>query len=235
MLFSLHKSKKKSSIICVNDLSPELYVCLFFPCRPSVCWWRRWVGRPWSWVMGRSASLALRRTLWLQVSVTCWRGSGATGCRLNRSGNKWYQHHLTWLILHSRRTYSALRDNNGTILCFLFQGKSALWSHLLHYQESKEKKSATPGGLGPPGKFWNLFTWQTNLHEKMSEVLNILFFYTPGFIHDPERRKSDGGVSAMAPLKVSLIQDMRWGGCLGCELNKGWSLAWFNLVYTKLV
>uniref|UniRef100_A0AAQ4S5Y6 DENN domain containing 5A n=1 Tax=Gasterosteus aculeatus aculeatus TaxID=481459 RepID=A0AAQ4S5Y6_GASAC len=32
------------------------------------------------------------------------------------------------------------------------QGKSALWSHLLHYQESKEKKNATPGCLGPPGK-----------------------------------------------------------------------------------
>uniref|UniRef100_A0A3B4B785 Uncharacterized protein n=1 Tax=Periophthalmus magnuspinnatus TaxID=409849 RepID=A0A3B4B785_9GOBI len=59
------------------------------------------------------------------------------------------------------------------------QGKSALWSHLLHYQESKEK-SATPGGLGPSG-----------------------------FIHDTERRKSDGGVSAMPPLKISLIQDMR--------------------------
>ncbi|XP_034073973.1 DENN domain-containing protein 5A isoform X3 [Gymnodraco acuticeps] len=57
------------------------------------------------------------------------------------------------------------------------QGKSALWSHLLHYQESKEK---TPGGLGPPG-----------------------------FIHDVERRKSDSGISAMPPLKVSLIQDMR--------------------------
>uniref|UniRef100_A0AAQ5ZLN8 DENN/MADD domain containing 5A n=1 Tax=Amphiprion ocellaris TaxID=80972 RepID=A0AAQ5ZLN8_AMPOC len=51
------------------------------------------------------------------------------------------------------------------------QGKSALWSHLLHYQDSKEKTNATPGGLGP--------------------------------------RKSDGGVSAMPPLKVSLIQDMR--------------------------
>ncbi|XP_059928297.1 DENN domain-containing protein 5A isoform X3 [Gadus macrocephalus] len=59
------------------------------------------------------------------------------------------------------------------------QGKSALWSHLLHYQESKEKNDATPGGLGPPG-----------------------------FIHDSERRKSDGGC-AMPPLKVSLIQDMR--------------------------
>ncbi|XP_077374515.1 DENN domain-containing protein 5A isoform X2 [Festucalex cinctus] len=60
------------------------------------------------------------------------------------------------------------------------QGKSALWSHLLHYQESKEKKIATPAGLGPPG-----------------------------YIHDTERRKSDGGGSAMPPLKVSLIQDMR--------------------------
>ncbi|XP_031443252.1 DENN domain-containing protein 5A isoform X2 [Clupea harengus] len=30
------------------------------------------------------------------------------------------------------------------------QGKSALWSHLLHYQESKEKKD-TPSSLGPPG------------------------------------------------------------------------------------
>uniref|UniRef100_A0A672JBI2 DENN/MADD domain containing 5A n=1 Tax=Salarias fasciatus TaxID=181472 RepID=A0A672JBI2_SALFA len=54
------------------------------------------------------------------------------------------------------------------------QGKSALWSHLLHYQDSKEKKNATPG-----------------------------------LIHDTERRKSDGGMSAMPPLKVSLIQDMR--------------------------
>uniref|UniRef100_A0A8C1T6R7 DENN/MADD domain containing 5A n=1 Tax=Cyprinus carpio TaxID=7962 RepID=A0A8C1T6R7_CYPCA len=30
------------------------------------------------------------------------------------------------------------------------QGKSALWSHLLHYQESKEKRDATPAGLSPP-------------------------------------------------------------------------------------
>uniref|UniRef100_A0A8C6KNU5 DENN domain containing 5A n=1 Tax=Nothobranchius furzeri TaxID=105023 RepID=A0A8C6KNU5_NOTFU len=54
------------------------------------------------------------------------------------------------------------------------QGKSALWSHLLHYQDSKEK-NATPGS----------------------------------FIHDTERRKSDGGGSAMPPLRISLIQDMR--------------------------
>uniref|UniRef100_A0A3B3B4J1 DENN/MADD domain containing 5A n=1 Tax=Oryzias melastigma TaxID=30732 RepID=A0A3B3B4J1_ORYME len=60
------------------------------------------------------------------------------------------------------------------------QGKSALWSHLLHYQDSKEKKNATPGSLGPPG-----------------------------FIHDTERRKSDGGGSAMPPMRISLIQDMR--------------------------
>lgn len=39
------------------------------------------------------------------------------------------------------------------------------------------------------------------------------FLYSSaGLIHDTERRKSDGGLSALAPLKVSLIQDMRWGG-----------------------
>ncbi|XP_051996515.1 DENN domain-containing protein 5A-like isoform X1 [Xyrauchen texanus] len=59
------------------------------------------------------------------------------------------------------------------------QGKSALWSHLLHYQECKEKRDATPAGLGPPG-----------------------------IIHDTERRKSDASC-ALPPLKVSLIQDMR--------------------------
>ncbi|XP_056604718.1 DENN domain-containing protein 5A isoform X2 [Triplophysa dalaica] len=59
------------------------------------------------------------------------------------------------------------------------QGKSALWSHLLHYQESKEKRDATPAGLTPPG-----------------------------IIHETERRKSDASC-AMPPLKVSLIRDMR--------------------------
>uniref|UniRef100_H3BD80 DENN domain containing 5A n=1 Tax=Latimeria chalumnae TaxID=7897 RepID=H3BD80_LATCH len=59
------------------------------------------------------------------------------------------------------------------------QGKSALWSHLFHYQEAKEKKEITSGGLN-----------------------------TSGIIQDTERRKSDTS-SAMMPLKVSLIQDMR--------------------------
>lgn len=39
----------------------------------------------------------------------------------------------------------------------IFQGKSALWSHLLHYQENKEKNNATPGSLGPPGEEWYQF------------------------------------------------------------------------------
>lgn len=43
------------------------------------------------------------------------------------------------------------KTSNGMNVCFLIQGKSALWSHLLHYQDSKEK-NATPGSLGPPGK-----------------------------------------------------------------------------------
>lgn len=57
-------------------------------CRLSVCWWRRWVGKRWSWATERSASPEWKRTLWSRVSVTCWRGSGATGCRLNRSGRE---------------------------------------------------------------------------------------------------------------------------------------------------
>lgn len=41
---------------------------------------------------------------------------------------------------------------HSRISIFICQGKSALWSHLLHYQESKEKTDAAPAGLGPPGK-----------------------------------------------------------------------------------
>uniref|UniRef100_A0A8C6T0B6 DENN/MADD domain containing 5A n=1 Tax=Neogobius melanostomus TaxID=47308 RepID=A0A8C6T0B6_9GOBI len=84
------------------------------------------------------------------------------------------------------------------------QGKSALWSHLLHYQESKEK-SATPGGLGPSG-----------------------------LIHDTERRKSDGGVSAMPPLKISLIQDMRHIQNMGeIKTDVGKARAWVRLSMEK--
>uniref|UniRef100_A0A673CY69 DENN/MADD domain containing 5A n=1 Tax=Sphaeramia orbicularis TaxID=375764 RepID=A0A673CY69_9TELE len=85
------------------------------------------------------------------------------------------------------------------------QGKSALWSHLLHYQESKEKKNATPAGLGPPG-----------------------------FIHDTERRKSDGGGSAMPPLKISLIQDMRHIQNIGeIKTDVGKARAWVRLSMEK--
>ncbi|XP_076011508.1 DENN domain-containing protein 5A isoform X4 [Genypterus blacodes] len=84
------------------------------------------------------------------------------------------------------------------------QGKSALWSHLLHYQESKEKKDATPGGLGPPG-----------------------------FIHDTERRKSDGG-AALPPLKVSLIHDMRHVQNMSeIKTDVGKARAWVRLSMEK--
>ncbi|KAJ8340189.1 hypothetical protein SKAU_G00348220 [Synaphobranchus kaupii] len=84
------------------------------------------------------------------------------------------------------------------------QGKSALWSHLLHYQEGKEKKDATPGGLGPPG-----------------------------FIHESERRKSDAG-AAMPPLKVSLIQDMRHIQNIGeIKTDVGKARAWVRLSMEK--
>lgn len=44
---------------------------------------------------------------------------------------------------------------------------------------------------------------------QVSLMFGFVFFTSSGLIHDTERRKSDGGLSAMAPLKVSLIQDMR--------------------------
>lgn len=107
--------------------------------------------------------------------------------------------------------HTALSGANNGNKCFVFQGKSALWSHLLHYQESKEKKNATPGGLGPPGKM-KISSPVNKINKQIRNCpTSFLFSSTPGFIHDTERRKSDGGVSAMPPLKVSLIQDMRWG------------------------
>uniref|UniRef100_A0A674A6T6 DENN domain containing 5A n=1 Tax=Salmo trutta TaxID=8032 RepID=A0A674A6T6_SALTR len=75
------------------------------------------------------------------------------------------------------------------------QGKSALWSHLLHYQESKEKTDAAPAGL--------------------------------------ERRKSDAG-AALAPLKVSLIRDMRHIQNIGeIKTDVGKARAWVRLSMEK--
>ncbi|KAJ8396724.1 hypothetical protein AAFF_G00015620 [Aldrovandia affinis] len=85
------------------------------------------------------------------------------------------------------------------------QGKSALWSHLLHYQESKEKKDATPASVGPPGLIQDL----------------------------TERRKSDAGL-AMPPLKVSLIQDIRHIQNIGeIKTDVGKARAWVRLSMEK--
>ncbi|XP_040464082.1 DENN domain-containing protein 5A isoform X4 [Falco naumanni] len=59
------------------------------------------------------------------------------------------------------------------------QGKSALWSHLLHYLENRQRKT-TSGS----------------------------FSTSVGILLDSERRKSDTS-PAMSPLRISLIQDMR--------------------------
>ncbi|XP_036391026.1 DENN domain-containing protein 5A-like isoform X1 [Megalops cyprinoides] len=84
------------------------------------------------------------------------------------------------------------------------QGKSALWSHLLHYQESKEKKDTMPAGLGPTG-----------------------------LIQDTERRKSDPGL-LMPPLRVSLIQDMRHIQNIGeIQTDVGKARAWVRLTMEK--
>ncbi|KAL1007392.1 hypothetical protein UPYG_G00086170 [Umbra pygmaea] len=85
------------------------------------------------------------------------------------------------------------------------QGKSALWSHLLHYQESKEKEdAATPAGLAPTG-----------------------------LIHDTERRRSDAG-AVLPPLKVSLIRDMRHIQNIGeIKTDVGKARAWVRLSMEK--
>uniref|UniRef100_A0A8C6KQ04 DENN domain containing 5A n=1 Tax=Nothobranchius furzeri TaxID=105023 RepID=A0A8C6KQ04_NOTFU len=49
------------------------------------------------------------------------------------------------------------------------QGKSALWSHLLHYQDSKEK-NATPGSLGPPGKNHTSLHLTSTISWNISEI-----------------------------------------------------------------
>ncbi|XP_041131536.1 DENN domain-containing protein 5A isoform X3 [Polyodon spathula] len=84
------------------------------------------------------------------------------------------------------------------------QGKSALWSHMLHYQESKEKKEATSLGL-----------------------------CTSGLIYNPERRKSDTGL-VMPPLKVSLIKDMRHVQNISeIKTDVGKARAWVRLSMEK--
>uniref|UniRef100_A0A8D1MT37 DENN domain containing 5A n=1 Tax=Sus scrofa TaxID=9823 RepID=A0A8D1MT37_PIG len=83
------------------------------------------------------------------------------------------------------------------------QGKSALWSHLLHYQENQQRKLAS-GSVGPSGIFL-----------------------------DSERRKSDAG-SAMSPLRVSLIQDMRHIQNIGeIKTDVGKARAWVRLSMEK--
>ncbi|XP_043915046.1 DENN domain-containing protein 5A isoform X1 [Protopterus annectens] len=84
------------------------------------------------------------------------------------------------------------------------QGKSALWSHLLHYQEKIEKKEITEGDLS-----------------------------IPGLIHDSERRRSDTS-PVMLPLKVSLIQDMRHIQNIGeIKTDVGKARAWVRLSMEK--
>lgn len=47
----------------------------------------------------------------------------------------------------------------------------------------------------------------------MFHIFHMFLCFVLGIIHETERRKSDAGC-AMPPLKVSLIQDMRWVSAL---------------------
>lgn len=112
----------------------SFYVPVFS--RPRGCWWRRWGGRQWSWATVRPTSPAWRRTRSSPVCVTCWRGSGATGCRSNR----WVSQGRTSQNGFNFSGVQKLKMNKWILCLYVsLQGKSALWSHLLHYQAREEK------------------------------------------------------------------------------------------------
>ncbi|XP_073401278.1 DENN domain-containing protein 5A isoform X1 [Dendrobates tinctorius] len=82
------------------------------------------------------------------------------------------------------------------------QGKSALWSHLLHYQDSRRRLNA--GSLG----------------------------HTELFL-DSERRRSDPN-PVMAPMKISLVQDMLHIQNIGeIKTDVGKARAWVRLSMEK--
>ncbi|XP_078076364.1 DENN domain-containing protein 5B isoform X6 [Mustelus asterias] len=94
------------------------------------------------------------------------------------------------------------------------QGKSALWSHLLHYQESEEKREAM---VETPGE-------QMSLYKKR-----------PSLAAGPERRRSDSGLN-LPTLRVSLIHDMRHVQHMSeIKTDVGRARAWIRLSLEKKV
>lgn len=137
----------------------------------------------------------------MRVSVTCWRGSGAMGCRLNRSGETCStagRHTVFSKQIMALKCVFSYRVNLpcGPTCCTIRRAKrkkmqlQAVWDLQVNDEQNYINKLMT-------------LTLFNNC------LIQTFFSSTPGFIHDTERRKSDGGGSAMTPLKVSLIQDMR--------------------------
>lgn len=126
------------------------FFCLF---RPSACWWRGWGRRTWSWVM--PALAACRKTRSSTVCVTCWREPGATVCRWSRS-DTWFHKALRLLNWRHMQAFGNLttQEVNDDKCVWVEQGKSALWSHLVHHQAAQGKMEApaeSPGlsRIGP--------------------------------------------------------------------------------------
>lgn len=81
--------------------------------RPRGCWWRRWVERRWHWATARPTSPAWRRTRSSPACVTCWRGSGATGCRSNRWVSRGQGHREVRGQVDSRATAQLSGQSGG--------------------------------------------------------------------------------------------------------------------------
>lgn len=98
------------------------------------------------------------------------------------------------------------------MLIVMFQGKSALWSHLLHYQAREEmlaQQADSPGNIHEHTR-----SRKPQSHVKAS-TKNPSLLVAPRFL---ERRKSDSSI-AMPSLRVSLIQDMRYDFVVLCTVQ----------------
>lgn len=120
ILVQLHCVKKKNLLYVVTSGVVVLLCDRVSWSRQSACWWRRWAGKQWSSVTVRSASPAWRRTHSSPASATCWRESGATGCRLNR---------------YSRSTHTLIHK-----FSISFHSASFLWHLKVPVQESVNLK-----------------------------------------------------------------------------------------------
>lgn len=148
-------------------------LAFFFFFRPNGCWWRGWGRRAWNWVREKQTSRACRKTHSYSVCVTYWREPGATGCSWNRSDTQTCNMTCYQMTYKKKTSGTVFPRVNRYISCtwtemnglnidecvYSEQGKSALWSHLLHYQAAHGKTEApaeSPGQSTAPAVLFSL-------------------------------------------------------------------------------